>query len=195
VKTSLWLCAVLVLLAGCATPERIVLLPDSGGSVGAVVIQPRKGGELILDRPYAAASVTEKQAKAEQADEAAVKARYRAVIDALPEHPRSYTLNFVFGKSQLTPESRALLDRILLEMLQLPVPELVIIGHADDVGSDAINDKLSLERANRVLDLIKSRAIVPRDVSVVGRGKRDPLYPARGGTPEPRNRRVEIRIK
>lgn len=184
-----------LVLMGCAVPERVVLLPEPDGSSSAVVIRPRKGGEVRLDRPYAVASVSEQQAKIESSDDATERARYQSVFEALPVRVRSYTLNFVFGRTQLTSESNALLDSILQEMEKLPLPELIIVGHADDVGSDAANDKLSLERARSVLALIKAKGIEPKNVAVVGRGKREPLYAARPGVPETRNRRVEIRIK
>lgn len=193
-------CCVLVglaslLLMACATPERVVLLPEADGKPSAVVVRARQGGDLVLDRPYAVASVKPNQVTAETTDETAVRTRYRAVIEALPVRARAYTLNFEFGKALLTAESKRMLDKILEEMWTLPAPELIIVGHTDDIGTDSSNDRLSLERANSVLGLIKAKGIVPRDVTTVGRGKRDPLYPAKSGTPEPRNRRVEIRIK
>ena len=184
-----------LLLTACATPERVVLLPEADGKPSAVVVRARQGGDLVLDQPYAVASVKPGQVKAETTDEKAVRTRYRAVIEALPVRARAYTLNFEFGKALLTAESKRMLDRILEEMWTLPAPELIIVGHTDDVGTDSVNDRLSLERANSVLGLIKAKGIVPRDVTTVGRDKRDPLYPAKNGTPEPRNRRVEIRIK
>ncbi len=190
-----------VFLGACATPERVVLLPEADGSPSAVVVRSNKagkgdkGGDLRLDRPYAVASVKPGQLTAETTDEKSVNTRYKAVMEALPMRARSYTLNFEFGKAVLTSDSRSLLDKILQEMGQLPAPEMIIVGHTDDVGTDAVNDRLSLERANSVLSLIKAKGIVPRDVTTVGRGKRDPLTPAKSGTAEPRNRRVEIRIK
>lgn len=184
-----------LLLTACATPERVVLLPEADGKPSAVVVRARQGGDLLLDQPYAVASVKPGKVTAEMSDEKAVRTRYRAVMEALPTRARAYTLNFEFGKALLTTESKRMLDTILEEMWTLPAPELIIVGHTDDVGTDSVNDRLSLERANSVLGLIKAKGIVPRDVTTVGRGKRDPLYPAKTGTPEPRNRRVEIRIK
>lgn len=190
-----WVCLLAsVLLAGCATPEKVILLPQEDGTPSAVVVRS-KGGERVLDQPYAVASVTARSVELGATDEAAVRARYRPVMEALPERARSYTLNFEFGKTVLTKESRALLDTILKEMQDLPAPELIIIGHTDDVGADTVNDRLSLERANSVLATIKAKGIVLRDVSVVGRGERDPLVKGKPGVPEPRNRRVEIRVK
>lgn len=194
-KLGLGGCLIALLCSACATPERVVLLPESDGTPSAVIVRARQGGELVLDRPYAMARVKGAEVTAETSDAASVATRYRAVIDALPARARSYTLNFEFGKIQLTSESKNLLDRILLEMRELPAPEMILVGHTDDVGSDAANDRLSLERANQVLALIKARGIVLNDVTVVGRGKRDPLYSGKSGVAEPRNRRVEIRLK
>jgi outer membrane protein OmpA-like peptidoglycan-associated protein len=37
---------------------------------------------------------------------------------------------------------------------------------------------------------------IPKDViQTVGRGEREPLVPARSGVPEPRNRRVVIKLR
>jgi outer membrane protein OmpA-like peptidoglycan-associated protein len=187
--------AVSLLLAACAGPqERVVLLPQEDGSSSAVVVRS-KDKEVVLDRPYTVAKVGDRRIETEATDAAAVGKRYRDVIDALPQSAHSYTLNFEFGKTQLTKESIALLDDILREMQNLPAPEMIIIGHTDDVGDSSFNEKLSLDRANSVLKLIQAKGIVLRDVTVVGRGPRDPLVPSRKGVSEPRNRRVEIRVK
>lgn len=195
--TKLLVCAATAaLLYGCATPapERVTLLPQEDGTPSAVVVHS-KDKEVVLEHPYTVAKVGAKRIETETTDAAAVAQRYRQVMEALPARARSYTLNFEFGKTQLTKESRTLLDDILRAMQDLPAPEMIIIGHTDNVGSDAINDKLSLERANSVLKLIKAKGITLRDVSVVGRGERDPLVPTKSGVAEPRNRRVEIRVK
>lgn len=184
-----------ILLAACAGPqERVILLPQEDGAPSAVVVRA-KDKEVVLDQPYTVAKVGDRRIETEKTDAAAVATRYRDVMEALPQRARSYTLYFEFGGTRLTPDSRTLLDRILSEMLGLPAPEMIIIGHTDDVGSDATNDKLSLDRANSVLKLIQAKGIALRDVSVVGRGERDPLVPHRKNVPEPRNRRVEIRVK
>lgn len=183
-----------LLLAACAAPERVVLLPQEDGTPSAVVVRS-KDKEVVLDQPYTVAKVGDRRIETEKTDAAAVAVRYRDVLDALPQRARSYTLYFEFGGTRLTPDSRTLLDRILGEMLALPAPEMIIIGHTDDVGASALNDKLSLDRAESVLKLIQAKGIALRDVVVVGRGERDPLVPHRKGVPEPKNRRVEIRVK
>lgn len=183
------------ILSGCATPERFILLPEASGKQSAVVIQPKGGIEFVLDKTYTTASVSGEQIKLEATDELAVRTRYKTVIEALPARPQSFTLNFEFGTAQLTKESATLLDKILQDLQHYTVPELTIIGHTDDIGSDAVNDSLSLERANSILNTIKAKDIKLGNVTAVGRGKRDPIVASRPGVPEPRNRRVEIRIK
>jgi len=84
---------------------------------------------------------------------------------------------------------------VLSDIKDLPASELTVIGHADEVGTDALNDELSRRRAAAIVSLLKSRGIDTTRASIVGRGSRDPLVPTRMGTAEVKNRRVEIRLK
>jgi outer membrane protein OmpA-like peptidoglycan-associated protein len=67
-----------------------------------------------------------------------------------------------------------------------------IVGHTDDVGDDAYNLALSLERAQSVSDYLVSKGLDPNKVVVTGMGESDPI--ASNSTPEGRaqNRRVEV---
>lgn len=194
-RISGWLVfSAIALLQGCASGERITLLPQADGTPSAIVIQSR-GKAVALDRPYQSAQFGVLGIELDKADPKAVQARYQPVMDALPPRPRSHTLYFEFGNTVLTRASRQLLDQILDEMESMPVPELIVIGHTDEMGSDALNDELSLRRAKAVVALIRAKGISLARVSAVGRGEREPLVATRPGSPEPRNRRVEIRVK
>ena len=183
------------LLAGCAGPrERIVLLPDQDGKVGAIEVRTA-AGTAELKEAYAVARVEGDKVAAEKTDAAAVAQRYGSVLDGLPARPLRHTLHFEFGSDRLTAASRAQVPGIQADLRQFPAPEVVVIGHTDAVGDAAINDRLSLERANRVRDILVEAGI-PRDqIQTAGRGFREPLFPAKAGTPEPRNRRVEIKLR
>ncbi|MGA8146603.1 MAG: OmpA family protein [Gallionellaceae bacterium] len=182
--------------AGCATPsERVTLLPQPDGTPTAVVVQLKAGGSILLDHPYMVATATEKQIGTQQADEATVKLRYKDVLDALPARSKSYLLYFDFGNTQLTPESEKYMQVILRDIKELPAPELVVIGHTDESGSDDVNDELSRQRAISVLNILKAEGVDINRVSTVGRGSRDPLVKTKKGAYEARNRRVEIRVK
>lgn len=187
-----------LLLAGCATPrppERVVLLPQPDGTPSAVVVQTRTGSSTVLDQPYTEATVTDKQIATEKTDEASLKTRYKELFDALPVRAKSYVLFFDTGGTQLTAESERLIQLMAKDLKELPAPELIVIGHADAVGTDALNDELSRQRAMSVVDVLKTKGVDTRRASVVGRGKRDPLVQTKKGVPEAKNRRVEIRLK
>lgn len=178
--------------------ERITLLPQPDGSPSAVVVRSKMGSTSVLDRPYSVATITPFRIGSSQTDEASVRARYQDVLDALPARPRSFTLYFRSGGTGLTPESERFLPvmmKVLTELNERPASELTLIGHADDVGSNALNDDLSRQRATRVAALLKARRIDTTRATIVGRGSRDPLVPAKKSVSEERNRRVEIRLK
>jgi len=81
------------------------------------------------------------------------------------------------------------------DLSQFPAPEVVVTGHTDAVGGDAFNDKLSLDRANSVQDILVAAGISRDQIQTVGRGAHEPLVPTKPGVPEPRNRRVEIKLR
>jgi len=177
--------------------ERITLLPQPDGSPSAVVVRSKMGSTSVLDRPYSVATVTPIRIGSSQTDEASVRARYNDALDALPARPRSFTLYFRSGGTGLTPESERFLPvmmKVLTELNERPASELTVIGHADEVGTDALNDELSRRRAMRVAALLKARRIDTTRATIVGRGSRDPLVPAKKGVSEERNRRVELRL-
>jgi OOP family OmpA-OmpF porin len=183
-----------------ATPpaERVILLPQPDGTPSAVIVTSKTGATSVLDRPYSVATVTPKRIGAEQTDEAAVKTRYKELFDALPPRTRSYLLYFETGGTRLTPESEKLLQTVLgvlKDLKDLPASELIVIGHADEVGTDALNDALSRRRATSIVNMLKAKGIDTTHASIVGRGSRDPLVPTKTGSAEAKNRRVEIRLK
>lgn len=186
----------LIALAGCATKPQgtVVLLPDAQGKDTAVVVK-QGGGELLLDKPYAAADLTDKGPLKATSSAEQVQQRFGAALAARPAAPQQFTLYFVEGKDEFTDESRRAFDGVLGEIARRPVPDVLVIGHTDKVGSDAINDPLSRQRAEVVRRALVARGIAPDSIVVVGRGKREPVVPTADGVAEPRNRRVEILVR
>lgn len=103
-------------------------------------------------------------------------------------------LFFDLGKATLKPESGPELKRILQVMTENKSLVIEISGHTDNTGSDEINDKLSLERANAVKDNLLKGGIDTSRIRTKGYGKSKPK--ADNSTEEGRqiNRRVEIEI-
>jgi outer membrane protein OmpA-like peptidoglycan-associated protein len=103
-------------------------------------------------------------------------------------------LFFDLGKATLKPESEPELKRILQVMTENKSLVIEISGHTDNTGSDEINDKLSLERANAVKENLLKGGIDTSRIRTKGFGKSKPK--ADNSTEEGRqiNRRVEIEI-
>jgi len=184
------------LAAGCAsTPtDRVVLLPHADGTAGAVVV---KQGEhqAVLDSPYASARSSSKGPTTSRETEESVKQQFGAALGAQAPAPKSFTVYFQLNSDEFTDESKAAVDNLLREMAQRPSPEITAIGHTDRLGSDQVNDALSLQRAERVKELLVKRGVAADRISVAGRGEREPLIATADEVAEPRNRRVEINVR
>lgn len=177
-------------------PDRVVLLPDADGKVGALVVKSATG-EQVLDTAYAGVAVDAKGAIAAAPEtEATVRARYGAVLDARPPRPQSFTVYFVSGSAtELTAESRQVFEQVKSALATRPAPEIEVIGHSDRVGKAEANDELSARRAATVRDQLEAAGIRAAAMAVSGRGEREPLVPTADEVAEPRNRRVEISVR
>lgn len=191
-------------LAGCAgvpangvsTRETVVVLPGAGGHVGAVVVR-RDGQEQLLDKAYSASRI-DAGGKLESVTLTAneVQQEFRTTLSALPPKPSSFLLYFLEGRDEFTVESKAEIGRIVEELKRRPAPDIVVIGHTDTVGADSVNDRLSLQRAERVRELlIKPLGLAPDRIQSAGRGERELLVPTADGVSEAKNRRVEINVR
>jgi outer membrane protein OmpA-like peptidoglycan-associated protein len=184
------------LLAACASRPQgtVVLLPDAKGQDTAVLVK-QDGGDLLLDKPYAAAQLTDKGPRPATSSAEQVQAQFGAALAARPLPPASFVLYFVEGRDEFTVESRRDFDAVFAEIARRPLPDLVVIGHTDTVGSAAFNDNLSRQRAEVVRNALVARGIAVERIVVVGRGEREPVVPTADNVAEPRNRRVEILVR
>jgi outer membrane protein OmpA-like peptidoglycan-associated protein len=183
------------LLSACATPQgTVVLLPEAGGKDTAVVVG-QGGKEVVLDQPYAGAKLASTGPQKYSSNAAEVQAQFGAAMAALPSRPAQFTLYFVEGRDEFTDASRKSIDSVFTEIASRPVPDVLVVGHTDKVGSDATNDVLSRQRAEVVRKALIGRGIAPENVVAIGRGKREPVVPTADGVAEARNRRVEILVR
>ncbi len=173
----------------------VVLVPDAGGKVGAVSVKSAQG-ETVISSAYASATATGAAAPVVGSSSAAqVQQTFADTLKARPQPPVSYTLNFLEGSDEYTTESRQTVETVLRELAKRPAAEIAVIGHTDRVGAVEYNDKLSLQRAERVRADFLKRGVPERAISVAGRGEREPLVATADEVAEARNRRVEINIR
>lgn len=196
----------LALLGGCAqqpargpgqTVTLVVLPKPPEGRVGAVVVRPLDGGKPVLvNRAYGSASVSSAgKVQTSSGDPNRITREFGAALTALPAQSASFLVYFVEGTDELNPEAKITIDRVFADYAARPAPEVTVVGHTDFLGSDSYNDRLSLQRARRVRDLLVRRGIPVKAIEIAGRGKREPIYPTPEGQAEPRNRRVEISVR
>ena len=175
--------------------ELVVVLPDANGRTGTVVVE-RGNERIVLNEPYASSRITnDGQIKFEKLSEPEVRASFERVVTALPARPLSFLLHFIRGEDTLTEASRRDRDRMLSELRKRPTPDIVVIGHTDRVGRDEANDRLSLQRAERMKSDLVREGLAAERIRTVGRGEREPVVPTNDGVDEPRNRRVEISVR
>jgi outer membrane protein OmpA-like peptidoglycan-associated protein len=180
-------------LAGCSTTT-VVLLPEADGRKTEVTVQDSRG-EVVLDKPYAGVKRTALGTRPYESSPDEVTRLFGPAIAAQPRREQSYTLHFDEGRDQVSEASRATLEAALADIAARPVKDVLVIGHTDRVGTDAVNDALARQRADSVRAELVRRGVAADGVQASGRGSREPSVPTAAGVPEPRNRRVEIVVR
>lgn len=102
--------------------------------------------------------------------------------------------SFGFNENHLDQEDKHYLDD-LSNLLKLnPELKLEITGHADDIGSEHANKKISTQRAHEVEKYLHSQGIERKRMKYKGVGSDDPLVPNTNDINRAKNRRVEFSI-
>ena len=183
-----------VLRAPDKAPEVFAVLPAPDGHVGTIVVKGPQS-EQVLNSAYASVRIEGASQTTSVLDAGQVREMFGSTLDALPGVATSFTLYFVEGKDELTPESQAQLESVFAELKRRPLPDIAVIGHTDTVGSLDFNDKLSRARADRMRELLIERGLPGERIQAAGRGKRELLVPTEDNVSEPKNRRVEINVR
>ncbi|HET8858949.1 OmpA family protein [Marivirga sp.] len=95
-----------------------------------------------------------------------------------PEVGTSKTLRnifFEFGKATFTSESYEELNKMVSFLEANPQVNVEIAGHTDNIGSAAVNKRLSQLRANKVVDYLTKKGIDRRRLNAVGYGEERPI--------------------
>jgi outer membrane protein OmpA-like peptidoglycan-associated protein len=99
---------------------------------------------------------------------------------------------FATGRWDLKPVTREKLARLSGIILSHPGLRLQVEGYTDDVGSDAMNMRLSERRADSVRDFLVSQGIVDGNITAQGFGKTNFVADNRTSAGRQQNRRVEL---
>lgn len=126
-----------------------------------------------------------------------------AAMDRLGDNPdprdvaRALSLqviNFEVDKAIIPDVNKAVLDRSVDVMKQVPEMKLMILGHTDSQASDAYNNELSQRRAQAVKDYLVSKGADESKLMIKGMGEADPIATNETEQGRFRNRRIEFKV-
>lgn len=108
---------------------------------------------------------------------------------------QNFTLFFDWDKSDLSPAARAIIQQAADNAKKNHSVAIKATGYTDLSGTEPYNLKLSVRRAEAVKAMLVAQGIPADEISVVGKGKSDPLVPTKDGVREAQNRRVTITLE
>lgn len=102
---------------------------------------------------------------------------------AQPEPPRmviqkvslSTDVLFDFNKAELKDAGKQKLDELASQIKDAKVEEIVVVGHADRIGSETYNEKLSEARAQSVKGYLAERGAKTNVITAQGKGEAAPV--------------------
>ena len=186
----------LLFVCSCGSKTTVILLPQADGKTGSVVVKTRTDS-TVLDKPYTYTMISNDRLDASENSitKERVAGEYQNLLASEPAASVSFILYFNTGDTSLTKASLALIPEVLKSVKEREPSEISIIGHTDSKGAAAYNNKLSLERANKVAKIITHIDANLKNIYIQSHGENDPLVVTGDNVSEEKNRRVEIMIR
>ena len=101
-------------------------------------------------------------------------------------------VNFETGKSELTPESKTILDGVAESLVANDEINVQVSGHTDNTGSAALNNRLSKARAESVRAYLEEKGVAAARLKAAGFGPTKPIASNKTAAGRAQNRRVEL---
>ena len=185
--------ALLVLAAtgasACRRNQPVPPAPTPTPVAGADADALRRAREAALADSLARARAADSVARAASAGDAAA-----ATAAAEARRVLTTPVYFAFDASELSDETRALLDAKLAVLQRYPQVALRIAGHTDARGAAEYNLALGLRRASAVRKYLADRGIALSRLAVVSFGAERPAASGEGEDAWAQNRRDEFEI-
>lgn len=180
---------------GCRTEEAMAMLAEARGLARQAELA--KAPPKPRPAPVAVAPAKPKPAPAPAKKPPVVAAVPKPVAVPAPAPKKIIILkgvNFAFDSAELTFQSQAVLDEQVAVLEKEPDVKVKIAGHADSIGAEDHNQRLSEKRAAAVIQYLISKGITPERLTPAGYGESRPI--ATNWTEEGRakNRRVELKV-
>lgn len=144
----------------------------------------------LTEQERAAREAAEKKAQDAMdslAKQMAVKADTRGTVITL-----SGGVLFATGQAAILPGAQASLNQVAEALKTQAEHHFTVEGHTDNQGTDAINNDLSLRRAQAVRDYLVIRGVASEAITAQGFGSTRPVADNKTTEGRAMNRRVEI---
>jgi len=102
-------------------------------------------------------------------------------------------VNFELGKAVLLPISRDILEEVARSLVANPQVRVEVAGHTDSTGPRAVNERLSLARAESVKAFLIENGVAADQLEVKGYASTQPVATNKTASGRAQNRRVELR--
>ena len=103
-------------------------------------------------------------------------------------------ITFDINSYVIKPQFRNTLDSVATVLKTYPDSTIIVSGHTDTTGNDAINNPLSINRASSVESYLESQGISSSRITSRGFGSKQPIASNSTEAGRAQNRRVEIAI-
>ena len=151
----------------------------SGAAVGA-------GVGYLMDRQ-------ERELREQLAVErAANEVQVERVRDDLLKLTLANEVSFDFDSAAVKPAFRPTMQKLADVLGKYDRNQVTIVGHTDSTGSDSYNERLSLRRAESVMQELSGLGVPRSRMSALGRGESEPRATNATEAGRQLNRRVEI---
>ena len=202
-KKTILVCSICALLAAaCTTPGKRTAWGAAGGAaVGAAagaIISHTTGGSSGQGAVYGAlaglaaggllGNYYDKQAKELAAIAEVVKS------DSGIQVFLKNDILFATNSSELTADSMQTLTDLNRVLKKYPQNRIVVQGYTDSTGTDAINNRLSKERAKAVYDFLLGSGLKTKSITYIGYGSANPIASNSTAAGRAQNRRVVLSI-
>jgi len=103
-------------------------------------------------------------------------------------------ITFSSGNADIDQSFLSVLDSVVLVLKEFDKTLIVVAGHTDSSGSNALNQSLSERRAQSVSTNLKMAGIITERIEVIGFGETQPVASNKTPAGKELNRRVEITL-
>ena len=192
-----------VIFVGCNNTQKGAAIGTGGGALVGAIIGKMAGNTAVgaaLGGAIGAgtgAIIGNRMDKAKKQAEQVQNAQVQSVTDKNGFSAVKVTFDsgilFATNKAELNASAKNSLAQFANVLNSNKDCDVAIIGHTDNTGSDAINQPLSVSRANSVSNYLKSCGVQASQIkSVEGQGSTNPVADNSTAAGRQQNRRVEV---